>query len=1112
MTNTVKIKGFRPNRALKPLLKEIENRIKEEKNVVLLVPEQYTLQGEKDIILNLNLEGLFNIEVLSPTRLAYRVLEKIASSESNLLDVSGQAMLITNLLYKYEKDLKYYKADMFKPGFVTSISNIIDNIIQAQVDIEELKKILLSSDNNILKLKWHDILLIYDEFIILTNSKFSAKENKLKFVAQNIGNSGYLKGKYVYVYGFDLITESLSSLLLGVSKSAESLELWLTFDSDKSTDAALYLPVRQSVFRLIDIFNLNNISYELNYHPEIELESHSAISHLDNVLYSNAKKGVNYKYEKEQYAIKIMNCTSPIEEAELVANKIKELVSKGKKYSEITIMLPNNSDYGFAVEAALISLNIPYFSNEELIAQQHPLISYIIDSVFTVSKDYSDEYMGYIISNPYCGLKTEERSYLKIYSKKYGIRKQKWLNKFEKGDEFERETAEKLRIKLINPLISLRNDLSKAKTSSESLTALYILLENINAYNEINFNESLLLSHGMNLRADQNQQLWNYIIDVFDQLSLILDGSRATFKKLPELLKQGFSAVSINSLPSNENMVALGKLGHMISGETKVLFIVGLDDSVITSKSEDIISEQEMLYIENKLGKEIGMSNETVNTLAKLDIKKALTLPKELLFLSYSKTDLSGKPLWPINIINDIQNRFFSNVDVVYDKLDKASNNFESIFATIVRELHKLTFVKSKEEYNNGLSNIAVQYNKIKYNPEIEELFDLYIKKVNSFSSLKNINKNITFSLYKGENLSVSRLESFAQCPFKHFINYGLKPQVIDDWGINPIIMGNFYHDVLDSFIKEINTLDNIGNIAEEDINLIINKIILDKNLNEIVSPINDGNRNKATFNKAKKALNFAAYTYIKQINASKFKIFETELEFGKNDKFPPIILELENGRSVNLRGKIDRVDIYKSEEGNYVRIIDYKSKGKSLSPSELWYGSQIQLTIYLDTVSKGIKQSIPAGAFYIPIDLPWLEFEDEDIDKLLDSKIKQYKFSGIILKNKEAIEAMDNMDSPVSLKAYIKKNSDFSSAEDMFTEEDLQLLVEHSKIKAIEFANMIYDGKVSVEPIMNERNLAPCEYCDFKRTCFNSPSNYKRLEKLDFMKLKEKLNNKKEG
>ncbi|NMD38223.1 MAG: hypothetical protein GYA87_06030, partial [Christensenellaceae bacterium] len=905
---------------------------------------------------------------LSPSRLAYRVLERTTNLNDNMLDTSGQFMLITNLLYKYEKKLKYYKADIFKPGFIKSLSEMIDNIIQAQIDIDNLQNILEKSEDNILKLKWHDILLIYNDYIMLTNSKFSSKENKMRFVAQNINKSAYLNGKFVYIYGFDVITENIATLMLGIAKSAKVLELWLIMDSEDSHDSSLFEPVRQSVYRLIDILSLNDINYELKYFNENTLEIDNAIAHIDSVLYSNVKKGTNLKYTKKQDSIKIMNCSSPIEEAELVAKQIKELIKKGINYGEITIMLPSNSDYTFAIETALMSLNIPYFSNEELLGLQHSLISYIINSVFTVSKDYDDEYMTYIMSNPYCGLKIEEISFLKNYAKKYGISRSKWLKEFCRGEKHEIETAEKLRLKLLRPLIKLKENLAKAKNSNETISALYELIENINAFEKIDLHENLLLKHKMNLRAEQNQQLWNYIIDVFSQLNLILDGSRATFKKLPELIKQGFSAISINALPSNENMVAVGTLGHMISGETKVLFLVGLDDSVLADKTESIVNEEEMLFIEQRIGKEIGLSKDNANTIAKLDIKKALTLPKNMLFLSYSKTDLSGKPLWPLNIVNEIQNRYYSDVEIIDEKLGFSLNNFDNVLSLFLRQIPTLNQSKNKEEYDNGLAKLAFYYNSIKHNVILEKLFLNYINKLRCFSNLKNIDKNTTFSLYKGEALSVSRLESFAECPFKHFIDYGIKPQIVEDWKVNPLIMGNFYHEILDSFIKEIKTLENFENISENEINEIINKIIDNKNFDENFNPINDGSRNKAAFYKAKKDISFAAYTYVKQLSLSKFKIYETELEFGKSSKFPPIILELDNGRSVTLRGKIDRVDVYKSKNGNYVRVIDYKSKSKKLSPSELWYGSQIQLTIYLDSASKGIEHSIPAGAFYIPI------------------------------------------------------------------------------------------------------------------------------------------------
>ena len=88
-----------------------------------------------------------------------------------------------------------------------------------------------------------------------------------------------------------------------------------------------------------------------------------------------------------------------------------------------------------------------------------------------------------------------------------------------------------------------------------------------------------------------------------------------------------------------------------------------------------------------------------------------------------------------------------------------------------------------------------------------------------------------------------------------------------------------------------------------------------------------------------------------RHIADSNFEPAGYEVEFGQDGRYPEITIELPSGESIRLTGRIDRIDTMESEDGTYLRIIDYKSGSRALKLGDVYYGLQIQLITYLDAV-----------------------------------------------------------------------------------------------------------------------------------------------------------------
>jgi len=1074
----IRVLTARPHRLLRPMLAQIKQLYECGKSCILLVPEQFTLQAERELLNNLQLKGMFSIEVISPTRLKHRVLASVGTDERMPLSAAGQQMAVNYALETCADTLKYYSASVSRRGFAQKLTALIADMKRGGLQPDDLLDYAGTLPEGMLKEKFTDLSVLYQTYQQTLRDRMGDSDDVNQFITEHLEESGLIQNQHVFVYGFDALSEQLIVLLCAVAGLCDSLTVGLISDRPGAPDEALYLPVRQSIGRFRKALEdqgtvLNEVSA-----PREPLAHTPAIDHLDAMLFTHPQQ----MFTGEQNSVFVSPFNAPFEEATAVTRQIMWLCGKGISLERIAVLYPDQNGYPFAVRAALTNSGLPFYTDEKLPALSHGLPQFIMAALRVMAGGYRSDDVITLLKTGYASVSFEEACELENYARQYGINYARWQKPFSKGEDAQRERCEVLRKRIVTPLSQARKAIVSARNTTQSLQAVMNLLTEVNAYDTLKKEEEALLKENLLVRAGQNSQIWQTVLELFDQLFILSDGKRIPLKYIADRFACGFAAISLAALPPAANMLHAGVLGHYLSGEMDIVFILGLNDGVLTRTTESLLTENERAQAQEGTQSFLGMTEESRLTFARLDIKRAMTLPRKQLYISYAKTDPAGNTLQPLDLVTDMEERLFEILPTIADMPDEYPLSAQQAMIALSDLLR---------EYADGgeetLPDIWKQrLAALLASPATAAPAIQVMRAVGFRVETLPLQKEIARKLFGDRTMSVSRLEEFAACPFRHFVTYGLSPQEQEEWEVSPIETGNFFHNSLQSFAALAAQNPQFPRIDQQELEQMVEDASAPL-LDELrKGPMGDGPRSLAALRQAKRVLNRACTTVTEHLASGQFSMDRAEARFGFPDKdsFPPVTLKLPDGLEITLHGRIDRIDRYDTPDGAYRRVVDYKSgSNASLDAAELWHGTQLQLMLYLDAVTHNTREAKPAGAFYFHLFDPMAKTESEQPEMVYADIQKQLQMDGIAVADPAVLHAMDSGEDAVSIPSAATKTGAMRKNARVLDAEHLNALLRHAKQKAGQFSQRMLDGDISIQPIKHGARES-CTYCEYRSIC----------------------------
>ena len=701
------------------------------------------------------------------------------------------------------------------------------------------------------------------------------------------------------------------------------------------------------------------------------------------------------------------------------------------------------------------------------------------------------------VKTGFTDLSDGEADLLENYVLKYGIKGKKyfdtWFFGFADNDP-KKDFINSARERLVLPFSNFVNGIKRKKTyeCKEICSAFLAFLEDLKAEEKILAVSEAFMEAGDRKSADTTKRVYEKVLELIDKTIEILGRETMTLKEFAEIFRAGLAKSDLGIVPPENDMVVVGDLERTRLNGVKVLFVLGANDGVVPKAPEPmgVFSDSEAETFE-----EIGISAIKGGKRASFEenylIQIGLLQPSEILRLSYCTMDSEGKELSPSLIINKIK-RIFPGIQTA------DSRKYKDEITLGEPSMHKLSEHLSSGEELSPAWNAVLEYalRDERYRHNVKNMQRAQTD--NAYE--KNLSPENAERFFGGKRLSLSAtgMGLYSGCPFAYFVKYGLKAKEREIYEVNAPHLGTVFHSVLERFSKEL---------AEEKIAWTdLSKEEMESRINRAVDSIAPDYYEKILLSKGgykylitrlKRISAKACAALAEHIKRGSFKPLGYEVGFGADEALPPIAVKLSDGREIVMRGKIDRVDIYRRDGDAYVKIIDYKSSGKDIDLLSVYYGIELQLMVYMwALMERGnlilTERLIPGGVFYFGLKKPvensgvHKELTADEIKSLI---FKSFKMNGLVLADEDVVRAMDNDINKSSDIIPVEFNKDGSMAKKskVLEEADFRAVLEHSMDMFREIGEGISSGRIEPSPY-KLKSVNNCTTCGYKSVCRFDP------------------------
>lgn len=1103
------------------ILNEIKKRVQDDETtpVIMLVPEQYTFEMEKRmsrLFQGKEKDKFLRSRVLSFKTMSNIVFSRVGGLTEVNINSSGRAMMTYKAIENVNKELNIFSKSSSQSGFVSSISDMISELKQYNIGYDMLDNISGEIENENLRLKLKDISKIYKEYEEKLHENYIDSQDMLISLSNKLELSGYFKDAYIYIDEFTGFTPNQYRVLKQIFKEAKEVYISLTVDNPQSISYSKSDAFSRTKFtyqKLIKLCAEEGISIL----PSVNINSEKIARFKDCEELLHLEKYYNaypYKtYDKATNNIKIKEFNNLYSEIEEIAKEIVNLVrDKGVRYKDITVATRDLNKYDFLVNSIFKEYEIPNFIDKKREAKSNPIIVLIISVLEMKGRRYSYETMFRYLKSGLIGIDSSDINLLENYVLANGIKGKKWFeevweykinqNTYEES-EYEIETKSRVnetKNKALTPIIHLQEKLKGKNKVEDICRYIYEFLLEIEIPTTI---ENIIMDFkekGELDIANQYSQVWNIVVDIFDQMVEIMGKETVSLDKFIRLISLGFDEYELGIVPPSIDQVLVSSIDRMKNPNTRYLYLVGTIDGTfpLIAKDNGLLSDNDRHSLGQK-GIEVDIDSKTKTFEEQYLVYKALTSTCENLIVTYPIADHEGKTLRSSVIISRLK-KIFPNVDnKSYLVKDDITTSEEILNEISTKSPTFNALINEIKEYDDGKDINDLWLDIYRYyatDDDYKNITEKVISGLNYTNQVAKVEEDKIRKLYENKSLSVSRLEKYAQCPFAYFIQYGLKAKERKEYSFTAPDLGTFIHNILDKFSKQLIN-DNL-NWRDIDYNYINNSV--SNIVAEFVSKIpgyilKSSERYKYLAQRLKNMLISAISIISEQIKQGSFEPIGYEVDFGgKKGKYPPIKIVLQNGEEINLKGQIDRVDKFENEEGKYIRIIDYKSGKKDLSLTDIYYGLQLQLLVYIDAILASGEYSNeninPAAILYSRIDDPIAKFdENKDDEEIRENILKSLKMQGLLIKDSNIIKQMDKSlesgekTTSLIIPANLNKDGTLGRHTKGVTYDEFDTIRKYVKDLIKDLCEEMLSGNISISPYKNKDKIS-CNFCTYSSIC----------------------------
>ena len=1049
-----------------------------ERNYIVLVPEQFTMQTQKDLVMMHERKGIMNIDVLSFARLAYRVFEETGGGGLPVLDDEGKNLILRKIAGDYESELKMLGGHMKKQGYISEVKSVISEFTQYDIGEDEIERVMESAgESSRLYYKLADIRLLYRGFTDYLREKYITKEELLDVLSREVEKSERLKNSTVVLDGFTGFTPVQDRLLGELMRHCREVIVTVTMDRRENPYVyehpyQLFALSKQMVTSLLQIAKQNKIPVEepveLYDHVPWRFKEQEALAFLEKHLFRYGAGA----YEKEQEQVKLHLAKNPREEAYAVAEQVRRMMREdGYRLRDIGVIVSDMDVYADHLKQAFIKYDIPFFMDHKRSILLNSFVEYIRSVLHMAEQSLSYESVFRFLRTNLAGFTYEEIDELENYVIGLGIKgykhwQEKWTRKLrgmaqedlDKMNHYRRQLVEK-----VDGLIYVLRQ--RRKTVADITRAIYEFMVQENLQVRLAEQEELFKAKGELALAREYAQIYRIVIELFDKFVELLGDEQVRLSEYCKLLDAGLEEARVGVIPPEVDQVVIGDMQRTRLKDIKALLFAGANDVYLPGAllRTGLLSELDReKFAREKLTLSAGGKEKAY--VQKFYLYLNLTKPSEKLDIYYSKVSADGKSVRPSYLIQELQKLFPKLKVRDEERYLKEQELTENIgFDRMIRE-----FVQKRHETDGAWCEL---YNWYKKNPKWQEKVERFLEAGYYRKPLDALTEEAAKRLYGEEfETSITRMERFAVCAFSHFLTYGLGLREREEYDFQAADLGNVCHRALERFSYKVEReAGDWLKLTEEKRKQYVEESVEEAIADYGNSILYSSSRNAYLIVRMKRMLEKTVWALTKQLAAGDFKPSAYELRFAN--------------------GKIDRVDTYEDGDCVYVKVIDYKTGSKSFDVTALYHGLQLQLMVYMDAALQleqkkhPEKEILPAGVFYYRIQDPLIDRPKEGEEQ--ESILKELKPDGMISLEKEVLEHLDHCMVGESSVIPVKynKNGSLSKSSKAASAQDFYLMMKYAVNKVEEIRQKILSGDVKVNPYRRGTETS-CDYCSYRQIC----------------------------
>ncbi|MYL47627.1 helicase-exonuclease AddAB subunit AddB [Virgibacillus halodenitrificans] len=1136
---------------------EIKEKLLDQPNgtsIFYIVPDQMTFQQESALFHGKDIVGSIRAQVVSFSRLAWRILQETGGGTKQFISSVGVQMMLRKIIEEKTDDWRVFQKAMEKQGFLSQLEKMITEFKRYNISPEALQSqmkeiegyVHKESGEEALISKLDDLAYIYEKLMVALQDKYIDSEDQLQLLADKISESSLLEDAEVYLDGFHRFTPNELVVVEALLKKCKSVTIALTVDGleTEASELDLFYQTVETYHQIQQIAIENQIPLEETVQLDPangRFSNRPYFAHLEQ--YFDVRPAPQFDGETP---IRIAEAVHPRAEVEGVAQEVIRLVrEENYRFRDLAVFIRQTDTYHDLIATIFEDYDIPVFIDEKRTMLNHSLIEFIrsvldivegnwrYDAIFRVLKT------GFIpVTDKEYPLTADAIDELENYVLEYGIRsRNRWLGdeewvfqRFRGFDQATQTDTEKeiqkrinrYRKQVVSALAPFDEDMRRVSTIRELCERTYLLLEELNVPNRLEQMRELFDERSEIEKGREQEQVWNAVIQLFDEMVEMAGEETMTLTTFRATLDAGFETLKFAHVPPSIDHVIVGTIDRSRISGIKCSFLLGVNEGVWPMKpsGDGMINEQERELL---AGHGLRLAETSKRQL--LDdwfyMYIAFTSAKDKLWVSYPLSDEEGKSKMPSQLIKRVEDLFPICCEHLLlqdpDELVEA----DRFITTPTKTRSALTAQLARNR--KGYPVKPIWWHVLNW---YITHHDRYSTTYNVLQSLFYENKPINLDTETVEKLypkqvkaSVSRLETYYRCSYQHFAKYSLGLDERKTYKLDAPDIGQLFHEALKTITEWVQQEGrNFAQLTKNDTDGYARKAVT--NLAPILQHqiLHSSNRYKYIQQKLQEVIARAAYILSEQARQSNFSPVGLELGFGTDQKLPPLTLPLPNGYELMLRGRIDRIDQAINNESLFLRIIDYKSSSKGLNLLEVYYGLALQMLTYLDVVLThsetwlGVKAT-PAGVLYFHVHNPMISGDQKlPEDKIEEEIFKKYKMQGLLLSDEDIVKMMDNsLESGTStiVPAGVKKNGGFYSSSKIADEDTFTSLQTHIHQLMMQAGIDMTAGGVHLNPYQHKQQIA-CTYCPFHAVCQFDPlledNNYRKLTEMKEETILEKI------